>query len=129
MKTSAKPKQPVMSFRDGKWELMGDVTAKWKNFTMKASKGYRCDLGSVPLVFQWIVKSTGIGNLGFLFHDHQYDEDVPDFVDKKGMPMNREQADEMMKDLLLYSGLSNWRAVVAWRGVRRGGWMSWKKAD
>ncbi len=125
----ASPKAPHVAFIDGKWQTMARVVVRWKDFKFEIPKGYRCDLGSVPWVAQWIVKSTGRGNLGFLCHDFVYDDDTELPKDRDGVEMTREQGDEMMRDLLRYSGLAKWRAFVAWRGVRRGGWYSFKKED
>jgi hypothetical protein len=120
--TSATPKHPTLVFKDGKWENRRKTTVNWNGNQVVIPHGYRCDLGSVPWLFEWIVQSTGKGNLAFLVHDYLYDDDTPDI-------MSREHADRCMYDLLIYSGMAKWRATVAWRGVRRGGWISFKRAD
>jgi hypothetical protein len=106
--TSATPKHPTLVFKDGKWENRRKTTVNWNGNQVVIPHGYRCDLGSVPWLFEWIVQSTGKGNLAFLVREH---------------------ADRCMYDLLIYSGMAKWRATVAWRGVRRGGWISFKRAD
>ena len=120
--TSAVPKHPKLIFKDGKWENRRTVTVRWQTYEFKIPLGYRCDLGSVPWIFRPIVDNTGKGNLAFLAHDFAYDDDTPTIMDRK-------DADLMMRDLLIYSGMAKWRAFVAWRGVRRGGWISFKRAD
>ena len=129
IKTGAVPPTPTLVFIAGKWQLQTEVEIFWKNFRFTVPKDYRCDLGSVPWVFSWAVQSTGKGNLAFLAHDFVYDDDTTLPVSKIGMQMTRAEGDMMMRDLLEFSGMSKWRRIVAWRGVRRGGWISFKRKD
>jgi hypothetical protein len=125
----ATPKQPRLSFIKGLWQVMEEQIIYWEGFTFIIPVGYRCNLGSVPWLFQPIVRPTGRGNLGFLAHDFVYDDDAPLPVDGNGAEMSRMQGDEMMRDFLLFAGMAKWRADVAHHGVRAGGWFSFKKED
>jgi len=133
-----KPKYPAVKYgvfgrRDGEdqcWKLFENMHVKWKNgnqvFDFIVPKGFLNDMGSVPRGLWWYIPPTGPGNIGFIAHDWAY-SDHPGPVDQNGVKMTREQADAMMKDLLEYGGMRIDRRFVAWRGVRRGGWLSWKK--
>lgn len=131
----ATPKHPHLTFgpfgrrgdMDKCWKLLKPVHVIWEDFDFTVPKGFLFDGGSLPRAFWWFIAPAGKGNLAFLSHDFVYREAEKTPVDSNGVGMSREQADEMMYDLLVYSGLSKWKAWTAWRGTRRGGWLSYKK--
>ncbi len=109
------------------WKLHDTVKVGWGNFNFEIRGGYVCDMGSIPRFLWWLISPTGKGNKAFLAHDFVYDEDEETPKDTDGVEMTREQADEMMRDLLEVGGMVRWKRFIAWRGVRRVGWLSWKK--
>lgn len=132
------PKYPAVKFgpfgrrseNDQCWKTFEALHVIWidgeQKFDFTVPKGFLNDMGSVPRGLWWYIPPTGPGNIGFIAHDYAY-SDHPGPIDQNGVEMTREQADAMMKDLLEYGGMRADRRFVAWRGVRRGGWLSWKK--
>lgn len=86
-------------------------------FRMTIPASFRCDLASVPWAFLWLVGPNGKHQRAALFHDYGY----------RTKPVStRSTIDEVFRAIMLYDGVSPWRAWVIWAVVRLCGWTAWR---
>ncbi len=120
--------KPCEEYGKGAWMLQETVKVGWEAFNFEIPGGYVCDMGSVPLTLRWLIPPTGKRtSKAFLAHDFVYDGDQITPKDTDGVEMLREEADDMMRNFLELDRMVRWKRFIAWRGVRRVGWLSWKK--
>lgn len=87
-------------------------------YRMTIPAGFRCDLASVPWCFLWLVGPNGKHQRAALFHDYGY----------RTKPVaHRSTIDEAFRSIMLYDGVSPWRARVIWGVVRLFGWYAWRQ--
>jgi len=110
-----------------KWTLKRDVSYRTDGIgTATARAGFDFDWASVPRLFWRIFPPAGVrGNpwgIAALFHDWLY---VHQAVE--GVPISREVADRLLREIMVYVGCAKWRAAIFYRGVRLGGWLPWRR--
>jgi Protein of unknown function (DUF1353) len=80
--------------------------------------GFVTDFASIPQIFSSVFGD--IGHRASLPHDYEYSN--------KGT-LTRGQADSILREACLVSGVSAWKANAIYAGVRAFGWMFFRKAD
>lgn len=76
--------------------------------------GYRCDLASVPRLLQWIIPKHELDYAGAV-HDYLYE-----------LAYDKAMADAVFYMIARSRGqVGSFRARLAWRAVRYGGWPAW----
>jgi hypothetical protein len=91
-------------------------------------EGFRCDLASIPQVFQWLIPKLGKWNKAAVVHDWFYKN--PRLENKRGeyiATLSREQVDKLFYQIMKGSGVSRWKRHAMYRAVRIGGWLTWGK--
>lgn len=88
--------------------------------TITVPKGFTCDGMSVPRVFWGLVSPT--------IHQHTISASIlHDWMYRKHpQGVNRKQADAIFYAIMRTDGVSKWRALLAYVGVRLFGYSSWK---
>lgn len=79
--------------------------------------GMWTDFGSSPWFARWAVPNMGRGLAAYLGHDYLY----------KTQPCTRRYADRLMLEIMRWYGVPWWRRLLAYAGVRLGGWPAWKR--
>jgi hypothetical protein len=81
--------------------------------------GYITDGASVPWCFRWLLNPEALGLEAPLLHDWIIDKKGYVF-DHHGNPtrISRADADEIFRLAMISSGIPQWRAVIAYTGVR-----------
>lgn len=120
---------------DKVWELLNDfvclVHTDDKTYQVIISKGFVTDYASVPRIPFAYLLYGGLGNYPAVLHDGLYGKcklvDVTDFDTKEKIEFTREQCDEIFYLGLLERGISKWKALPMYWGVRMGGGSHYKK--
>lgn len=87
--------------------------------------GFQYDKGSVPRwAWKLIPRDDRKGIIPFLVHDFLYEKQSIG-----GQPILRKYADQIFYDLLRQEGMGWFRAKMAYRAVRLGGWAYWNKRN
>ncbi|MEM4720693.1 MAG: DUF1353 domain-containing protein [Candidatus Methanomethylicaceae archaeon] len=104
------------------------ISASGKIYT--ARKGLRSDGGSIPPIFWPVIGSpwTGKRRRAYIIHDQLcadlrqfiYQEKVDWFV----VECLRKEADDLLYEMCMFLGDSNWSARAVWLGVRAGWYVS-----
>jgi hypothetical protein len=97
---------------------------KWPAMDVCTSKDYETDLLSIPQPLWPILSPFGAGAYGAMPHDPLYGSEY-------SLPGQSKRDARAMHDRILYDaavdgGASPARAWVLYRGVRLGGWVSWR---
>ena len=79
--------------------------------------GFSTDFGSVPWFAQWLVSTMGRALPAYLAHDYIY----------ATQHYSRAYADRLMLEVMRWYGVPWWRRVLAYAGVRLGGWVAWRR--
>jgi hypothetical protein len=116
--------RPVDSTKN--YELREDWEVVWHGKRVAVPMGYQYDGASVP---RWLWSITGLTpdglmRLGALPHDWVYDH--AGIMDTESF--TRLEADQMMFDLYRAAGMTKFGAGLAYRGVRIGGWLPWRRS-
>jgi len=75
------------------------------------------DFGSVPWLGRWLVPKMGRALGAYLGHDHLY----------QTQETTRQYADRLMLEVMRWYGVPWWRRLLAYAGVRAGGWVAWRR--
>ena len=88
--------------------------------TIEVSKGFECDGASVPRILWSIVSPTihPATIAAAILHDYIY---------RTHIALTRYQADSVFYAICRADGLTMWRAMLAWLGVRLFGGKAWKE--
>ena len=92
----------------------------------KVPEGFVADGASVPRIFWPFMPPDGQHRAAALAHDWIYANKGE--MDELGMFVQRKQADGIFHSLLLQAGVGRFRAWLAYRAVRRGGWLAWNRS-
>lgn len=86
---------------------------------IRVDDGYVTDGASIPWCFRWLLNSESLGLEAPLLHDKIIDCNGG-VLDGDGNPIQitRADADEIFRLAMVASGIPQWRAVVAYVGVR-----------
>jgi hypothetical protein len=87
--------------------------------------GFECDGESVPKILASIVPPFGASRRGAVIHDWLYTNAGYRDVNGVFVPVTRETADLVYRDLLILAGLPKWRAYNRWFQLRLYGWVAW----
>jgi len=79
--------------------------------------GFKTDLGSIPVGFQWLFPRDGKAVLGYIIHDYLY----------KTGKYSRSKSDDILKEAMNVLGTKKWRQNGVRFGLRIGGWYAWNK--
>ena len=114
------------------WEVVEDYTYKSdeQGFSITALKGFVFDRASVPRVFWAIISKDDLSNVPPVFHDLLY-RNVGVLPNSQVSPFRtfeRKDADDLFLELMKKSGVTSWRARLAYQAVRRFGGQAWKAA-
>jgi hypothetical protein len=118
---------------DGKHIVLTDNLEVWVNiFKQKIEltipAGFRCDLASIPQMFQWLIPKLGKQNKAGVVHDWFYKYPRLENKDKQYIAtLSREQVDKLFYQIMKGSGVSWWKRHAMYRAVRIGGWRQWGK--
>ena len=63
---------PILEYKNNKWEVMEDLSFQWFNTDIVVPKGFRTDLASVPRIFWSIYPPFGRYNGACVVHDYLY---------------------------------------------------------
>jgi hypothetical protein len=118
---------------DGKHIVLTDDLEVWVNiFNQKIEltipKHFRCDLASIPQMFQWLIPKLGKWNKAAVVHDWFYKN--PRLENERGKyiaTLSREQVDGLFYQIMKGSGVSWWKRHAMYRAVRLGGWWTWNR--
>lgn len=124
---------PIMTeYIDGrKWRLSHDVAyllsgGNFANCWTTARIGFVFDWASIPRPLWRLLPPAGDSNQPYgaaaLFHDWLY---VHQQIE--GKDCTRKDADAAFREIMLYVGVSRWRATVMHWAVRLGGWRGWRR--
>jgi hypothetical protein len=83
---------------------------------------------SIPGPLQGIVRPFGMSKRGACVHDWLYQNHGYQADDGAFVPVTREQADAVYREMLLAKGTPVWRANIRWFALRIGGWLAWRNA-
>ena len=116
-----------VSYIDGRtWRLTHDAsyrTVAGPVSTVQA--GFEFDWASVPWWLWGICPPAGLQGqpygLAAMWHDWLYRHHAIN-----GVAIERKVADDLFLEIMLYVGVSRWRARVMWMAVRGFGWAAWK---
>ena len=113
-----------------KYRLEQTWAHKWKDWTLRIQAGFLHDGASIP---RWAWSLSGLRPDGLiraaaLAHDalYRYGGKLPMHWILPAKTFTRKEADGLFYDLMREAGISRWRAYVAYKAVRAGGWASWK---
>jgi hypothetical protein len=90
---------------------------------MTVPQGFICDGASVPRILWGIKPPDGLHRAAAVAHDWLYAN--------KGRfnfgTFSRKECDEVFRTLLIEAGVSRFQSWLMYRGVRLGGWATWRK--
>ena len=116
------------------YETCEDYMREFQRLRIFVPKGFLYDGGSVPRALWTATGLTpmGDGAAAWLVHDVMYRfRGYPPAGWMRrtcvyGVRLDREQADQLMRDMLIASNVPKFRAEIAYRGVRWFGGGSWR---
>ena len=79
--------------------------------------GTETDLGSIPVLLQWLFPKDGKAVLGYVLHDYLY---------KVGI-YSRSKSDDILQEAMKTLDVSWWRLRGVRGGLAVGGWVAWNK--
>jgi len=88
--------------------------------------GFIFDGESIPALFHWLVPPFGLSKRGACIHDYLYrnggyhENRTLTFI-----PVTRQQADNVYRELVELKGLPKWRATWRYYTLRAVGWWAW----
>jgi len=97
---------------DGQWVLGDDLVYNSSHLDriVTVPQGFRTDLASVPRLPVVYLLTGDIARSAAVVHDFLY-----------GGIVSRKDADEVLYEAAIASGVSRWQAWMMWAGVRAGG--------
>lgn len=124
---------------DREYRLHSDYEYVWREGLARhrlfIPAGFVNDGASVPRAIWWLIRPDGLIRAAALVHDYlyRYSGDLPVgayTVDE--MPMmgsarvfTRQEADDLFYQIMREAEVSAWKAWIAHKGVRLGGWRAW----
>ena len=114
--------------KPGWWELVEDYVLTVGEDVIEVPKGFQCDLASIPSGLQFWYGTPGSAQnvAAGLCNDRLYE--IQSCKDKDGgtHPVSREEADDILYNILIMFGHSKYTAKKMWLGVRMFGGSHWK---
>ncbi len=125
------PQPDIRPIEDGKYRLAATYVLDYKGVTFKIRKGMIHDGASVPRL-AWTIsglRPDGLLRAAALIHDALYQNlgELPEGWALPARSFTRKEADRAFYDIMRAAGLSRYRSWIAYRAVRIGGWVSWRK--
>lgn len=101
------------------WELLEEV--EWDGIIVPA--GFITDFASIPRPVKALINPVGRIRAGALVHDYLYHVrgELPD------RKLTRRECDQIFLTIMKYSDMPFIKRHLAYRGVRLGGWLFWRK--
>ncbi len=103
----------------------------WSFFSMATDvvvpKGFIADGASVPRMLWSFMPPDGTHRAAALAHDWIYAN--KGFLAEPHLMWERFEADDVFLELMLKALIAPWRANIAFRGVRLGGWLPWRRSS
>ena len=113
-----------LNYIDGKcwyvarpFKAYSHVLSQW----ITVSEGFVTDFNSVPRLFWRVIPPAEFGEAGLL-HDFLYR-----YAENKGVPVTRDQADQVHREFLQWKNAPAWKVLVMYRTLRLFGWKRWNE--
>lgn len=123
-------KQPLLIPILHKGEEAYQLIEPWSFFSMATNvvvpKGFIADGASVPRALWPFMPPDGTHRAAALAHDWLYAN--KGYLEKPNLLWERYEADDVFLELMLKALIKPWRANIAFRGVRLGGWLPWRRS-
>ena len=113
---------PLDYIGDGKWRVREDYTYQSRYGNVTVEKDFVSDLASVPPLPLAYTLTKNASVTGAVVHDWLYREGTI-----LGQRITRQQADNVMFDVMVDEGISWWRRRLIITGLKIGGWLAWNK--
>jgi hypothetical protein len=116
---------------DGKHIVLTNSLEVWvhlfrRKIQLTIPAGFRCDLASIPQMFQWLIPKLGKWNKAAVVHDWFYKNNRLEKDDGEYIAtLTRLQVDDLFYQIMKGSGVSWWKRHAMYRAVRLGGWVTW----
>ncbi len=126
------PQPDIRPIADGKYRLKALYHYEYGDVVFKIRAGFIHDGASVPRL-AWTLsglRPDGLLRAAALLHDalYQHCGELPrSWVFPGKTKFTRAEADRIFHDVMQAAGVGWWKRKVAYRGVRIGGWISWRK--
>lgn len=103
-----------------KYEVVKDYTYQANNYKITAPKGFVYDRATIPRVFWAIIDKDSLSNVAPLFHDLLYSKGgkLPENQVVPYRTFTREEADNLLLELMTKCGVTYLRRNLAYRAVR-----------
>lgn len=106
----------------GDWELTEDLKYQTPaGQILKVPRGFRCDLASIPRVFQLLIPVNDRHRQAATLHDWLYH--LQGHIN--GHDFTREQCDLIFLTAMQETGVPRWKRYSMFLAVRIGGWGAW----
>lgn len=109
----------VRAIAGGKYKLLSDLN--WRSPRgrehIRVPAGFVTDFASIPRGFRWLLTGHGGTRKPAVIHDYLYRLNVT----------TRKEADLMFKLTMRETNIPGWKRELAYRAVRLGGWLAWRK--
>ncbi len=99
--------------------------------TVTVKKGFEYDRASIPRIFWGIISKDDLSNVPPLFHDffYRFGGHLPKSSVKPYTNFVRDEADNLFRHLMERTGVSSWRAFLAYKAVSLASGFAWKSSD
>lgn len=87
----------------------------YKDWTIP--KGFVTNYGSVPQILQSFIPASGKATYAYVLHDWLYETGI----------LSKDEADKLLRDLVIELGLSKIKAYSIYYGLKIGGFKAWNK--
>lgn len=106
-----------------------DVTTTRDGYRFIIPEGFEFDLASVPRLFWWFIAPFELSIAAPLVHDYYYrngGNPEPNSNEDENPELTRAQVDLVFRELMKGEGVSRFRRLIAFYGVRMFGGLSWR---
>lgn len=105
----------ILKVLDPGYLLMAPLEWDHEGYIIEVPAGFLTDLASIPRVARWLFTGHGKTRKPAVLHDYLYYNNLGE----------RKDADLLFRMAMKAEGMSAWRAQIAYRAVRIGGWAAW----
>lgn len=116
---------PVLRGDEERYQNVERYELFYKGTPLWVEEGYVCDGASVWRPVWFFMPPDGLHRPASLLHDRFYNSQGKHC----GLNLTRMSCDIMFYDLMIEAGVSRWRALIAYRMVRRFGGLAWRSID
>jgi len=111
----------VRDMLDGTWVLTRGMAYRSTEREFFIPAGFRCDMGSVPEVVDWIIPACATkADPAYILHDFLYGQHRGG-----GIKLSRLEVDLIFRQALIDCGVSKARTAAIYWAVRAFGWRYW----